>query len=60
MRKTFLDIVKACCILQNFIHKEEGLSTTFVNTIIDEDSELSTLARSQAVRCSLGVNAIRN
>ncbi|KAJ8893047.1 hypothetical protein PR048_005628 [Dryococelus australis] len=55
-----VDILKACCILQNFIHKEEGLSTTFIDTIIDENSELSTLPRSQAERGSLGTNAIRN
>ncbi|KAJ8868503.1 hypothetical protein PR048_030031 [Dryococelus australis] len=54
-----VDIVKACCILQNFIHKDKGLSTTFVDTIMDENSELSTLPRSQAVRGSLGANAIR-
>ncbi|KAJ8896392.1 hypothetical protein PR048_001736 [Dryococelus australis] len=55
-----VDTVKACCIVQNFIHKEEGLRTTSVDTIIDENSEPSTIPRSQAVRGSLGVNAIRN
>lgn len=54
------DIVKACCVLQNFIHKEEGLNTICADTTVDVDSELRELPRSQAVRGGLSANTIRH
>lgn len=38
-----VNIVKTCCLLQNFIHKEEGIS----NLIVDSEIELQALARSE-------------
>lgn len=38
-----VDIVKTCCLLQNFIHKEQGIG----NLIVDSGFELQTLSRSE-------------
>ena len=54
------DIVKACCVLQNYIHKEEGFNSIFVDTIVDVDSELHELIHSQTVHGGLTANANRN
>lgn len=43
------DIVKACCVLQNFIHKEAGLNTVCADMTVDVDLELRELPCSQAV-----------
>ncbi|CAH2012014.1 unnamed protein product [Acanthoscelides obtectus] len=53
------DIVKACCILKNFIRKEEGLNRNIADTAMDIDSELNELTRSKSVRGSLSANDTR-
>lgn len=55
-----VDIVKTCCVLQNFIHKEEGVNNSAADTTIDFDSELRDLAHSTLIRGNLTANDIRN
>lgn len=57
-----VDIVKTCCLLQNFIHKEEGIinSISSDSTTENLNSDLRQLPRSNSVRGSKTSNMIRN
>jgi hypothetical protein len=50
-----VDIVKTCCLLQNFIQKEEGIINSMSNDSTTEDLnfDLRQLPRSNSVRGSL-------
>ncbi|KAF9416042.1 hypothetical protein HW555_006454, partial [Spodoptera exigua] len=43
LKVVHVDIVKTCCLLQNFIHKEQSIC----NLIVDSGFELQTLTRSE-------------
>lgn len=53
-----IDIVKSCCVLQNFIHKYENIND-IINTT---NSEFSTFRSSNSLRTDLNetANAVRN
>lgn len=55
-----VDIVKTCCLLQNFIHKEEGIISNPVCDNLTTDTNLPDVPRSNSVRGSLTANVIRN
>ncbi|CAH1992755.1 unnamed protein product [Acanthoscelides obtectus] len=58
-----VDIVKACCILQNFVHKEEKFqfdNTSERESTFESESELTQLPMTNAVRGNLLANDVRN
>ncbi|XP_052744678.1 uncharacterized protein LOC128199398 isoform X3 [Bicyclus anynana] len=58
-----VDIVKTCCVLQNFIHKQENFqfhNASENESTLDSESELIQLPITNAVRGSLAANEVRN
>lgn len=61
---TAVNIVKTCCLLQNIIHKEEGIANNATDNaslpMMSTDSALCNLPHSHSTRGNVTANMIRN